>query len=111
MVQYRDSSDPLTANAGIQATTGRKWRVEEAVQDAEVRLSHRRVVWVITWGETGLGSFPCPETQTISEEERRCLVQEEVKAVVEEARSCKAVGVRLQGAWMRWESAIDRKVT
>lgn len=111
VVQYRDSSDPLEANAGTQVRTGRKWRVEEAVQDAEARLSHRRVVGVITRGQIGLGCFPSPQTQTISQKERRRLVQEEVKAVLEETRSCKAVGLRQQGAWMRRESVIDRKVT
>lgn len=108
MVQYRNSSDPLTVNAGIQVTKGKKWRAEEAVQDAEARLSHRRVVRVITWGQTGLGSFPSPQRQTISEEERCCLVQEEVKAGVEETRSCKAVGVRQQGARSGPSPAVPR---
>lgn len=31
-VLYRDSSDPKVANAGIQLSTGRKWKAEEAVQ-------------------------------------------------------------------------------
>lgn len=39
------------------------------------------------------------------------LVQEEVKAEVEEWRTSRAVGLRQQGAWTRWEHAIDRKVT
>ncbi|KAL7880337.1 hypothetical protein SRHO_G00025910 [Serrasalmus rhombeus] len=43
--------------------------------------------------------------------ERQRLVQEEVRAAVEEARSCKAVGMRHQGAWTRWLNAVERKVT
>ncbi|XP_062916611.1 uncharacterized protein LOC134352920 [Mobula hypostoma] len=43
--------------------------------------------------------------------ERRRLVQEEVRAVVEEMRTCKAVGMKQQGAWTRWENAVERKVT
>lgn len=39
VVQYRHSSDPKVAKAGIQVRTGRKWRAEEAVQEAETRSS------------------------------------------------------------------------
>ncbi|XP_031418446.1 uncharacterized protein LOC105897391 [Clupea harengus] len=110
VVQYRDSSDPKVANAGIQVRTGRKWRAEEAVQDADARLSHRSLVGVVTRGRAGLGSFPTPQMNTRGKEGRR-LVQEEVRAAVEETRTCKAVGMKQQGAWMRWENAIERKVT
>lgn len=43
--------------------------------------------------------------------EGRHLVQEEVRAAVEETRTCKAVGMKQQGAWTRWENAVERKVT
>ncbi|XP_071400827.1 uncharacterized protein [Centroberyx affinis] len=38
-------------------------------------------------------------------------VQEEVRAAVEEERSCRMVAMRQQGAWTRWENTIERKVT
>ncbi|KAL7837203.1 hypothetical protein SRHO_G00269140 [Serrasalmus rhombeus] len=88
VVQYSDSSDPKVAKAGIQVRTGRKWRVEEAVQEAEA-----------------------PPQRKTRGKERQHLVQEEVRAAVEETRSCKAVGMRHQGAWTRWENMIERKVT
>lgn len=50
VVQYRDSSDPKVAKAGIQVRTGRKWRAEEAVQEADARLCHRSLVGVVTRG-------------------------------------------------------------
>ena len=43
VVQYRDSSDPKVAKAGIQVRTGRKWRTE-----ADARLRHRSLVEVVT---------------------------------------------------------------
>lgn len=49
-----------------------------------------------------------------SEKERWCLVQEEVRAaveVIEDRRSCKAVGMKHQGAWTRWENGVEKKVT
>ncbi|XP_054626149.1 uncharacterized protein LOC129178189 [Dunckerocampus dactyliophorus] len=110
VVQYRDSCDPKVAKAGIQVRTGRKWRAEEAVQEADARLHHRSLVGVVTRSRTGLGSFPCPQMNTRGKERRR-LVQEEVRAAVEETRTCKAVGMKHQGAWMRWENAVERKVT
>lgn len=82
VVQYRDSSDPKVAKAGIQVRTGRKWRAEDAVQEAVARLRHRTLVGVVTQGRAGLGSFPTPQLNT-SGKERRHLVQEEVRAAVE----------------------------
>ncbi|XP_063056077.1 uncharacterized protein LOC134450154 [Engraulis encrasicolus] len=110
VVLYRDSSDPKVANAGIQVRTGRKWKAEEAVQTAEARLRHKALVGVVTRGRAGLGSFPTPKMNTRGKE-RRHQIQEEVRADVEEMRSCRAVGMRQQGAWTRWENALERKVT
>ncbi|KAL7841251.1 hypothetical protein SRHO_G00249420 [Serrasalmus rhombeus] len=95
---------------GIQVRSGRKWRAEKAVQEAEARLRHRSLVRVVTRGRARLGSFPTPQRNTRGKERRR-LVQEEVRATVEETKSCKAVGMKNQGAWTRWENAVERKVT
>ncbi|XP_051969484.1 LOW QUALITY PROTEIN: uncharacterized protein LOC127634119 [Xyrauchen texanus] len=108
---YRDSSDPKVATAGVEVRTGRKWKAEEAVRQAEARLHHKRLVGVVTRGRAGLGSFSTPHIDTTKGKERRCLVQEEVRAVVEEERTCRTVGMRQQGAWTRWENTIERKVT
>ena len=43
--------------------------------------------------------------------EKRRQIQEEVRAAVEEERSSRAAGLRQQGAWTRWEQAMDQKVT
>ncbi len=111
VLQYRDSSDSKVANAGIEVRTGRKWKAEGAVRQAEARLDHNRLVGVVAKGRAGLGSFSTPHIDTIKGKERRRLVQEEVRAVVEEERTCRTVGMRQQGAWIRWENAIERKVT
>ncbi len=108
---YRDSRDPKVATAGIEVRTGRKWKAEVAVPQAEARLHHNRLVGVVTRGRAGLGSFSTPHIDTAKGKEKRCLVQEEVRAVVEEERICRTVRMRQQGAWTRWENAIERKVT
>ena len=46
-----------------------------------------------------------------SGKEGRHLVHEEVRAAVEETRTVKAVGMKQQGAWTRWENAVERKAT
>lgn len=108
VMQYGDSNDPKVANAGIQVRTGRKWRAEDAVQEAEARLRHRNLVGVVTRGRAGLGSFPTPQLNINGKERWR---EEEVRAAEEETRSCKAVGMEQQGDWKRWEKAMERKVT
>lgn len=108
---YRDSSDPKVATAGIEMRTGWKWKAEEAVRQAESRVHHKRLVGVVTRGRAGLGSFSAPHIDTIKGKDKRCLVQEEVRAVVEEEITCGTVGMRQQAACTRWENAIERKVT
>lgn len=103
VLQYRDSRDQKVAKPGFQARTGRKCKAEEAVQEAEARLRHRRLVGVVTQGRAGLGSFQAPHVNLSRRKKRNSFVQEEV-------RSCRAVGMKQQGAWTRWEK-IDRKVT
>ncbi len=86
--------------AGIEVRTGRKWKAEGAVRQAEARLDHNRLVGVVARGRAGLGSFSTLHIDTIKGKERRRPVQEEVRAVVEEERTCRTVGMRQQGAWI-----------
>ncbi|XP_061589349.1 uncharacterized protein LOC133454644 [Cololabis saira] len=108
---YRDSSDTKVSSAGIEVRTGRKWRAQEAVDQAESRLRHSELVGKVASGRAGLGSNPRPSYNKTQGKERRLLIQEEVRAGVEEARCSRAVGMRQQGAWTRWEEAADRKIT
>ena len=73
-------------------------------------MRQRNMVGVVTHCRTGLGSFPTPQMNSSGKGGRR-LVQEEVRAAVEEKRTVKAVGMKQQGAWTRWENAFERKVT
>lgn len=55
VVQYQDSSNPKVAKQGIRVKTGRKWRAEKAVKEADARLQNR-LVEVVTQSHAGLGS-------------------------------------------------------
>lgn len=41
---YRDSTDTRVSSEGITVRTRRKWRAQEAVEQAEVRLRHGMLV-------------------------------------------------------------------
>ena len=95
MLQYRDSHDPKVAKAGTQVRTGRKCRAEVTVHEVEARMRQRSMVGVITRGRAGLASFPTPQMNS-SGKEGHYLVQEEVRAAVEETSTVKAVGMKQQ---------------
>ncbi|XP_077372334.1 uncharacterized protein LOC144033646 [Festucalex cinctus] len=108
---YRDSSDNRVSSAGIQVKTGRKWCAQEAVDQAESRLRHSELVGPVACGRAGLGSNPRPSYNKAQGKEKRLLIQEEVRAGVEEERCSRTVGMRQQGAWTRWEEAARRKIS
>lgn len=111
VMMLRDSSDSKVSEAKIQIKTGRKWRAAEAVEEAESRLRHRDVIGVTAKGRLGLGMLEQQLWQKASDKERRHLVQREIGHIEEEARHARAVGMRQQGDWTRWEEARPRKVT
>lgn len=100
---YRDSSDNKVSSAGIRVKTGRKWKAQEAVDQAEARLRHRELVGSISAGQADLGSTPRPHYNKARGKEHRQLVQDEIRAGVEETHISRIVGMRQQGAWTRWE--------
>lgn len=111
LLQYRESSDPRVALAGIEVRTGRKWRAAEAVDIAVSRLQQRVIVGAVAQGRAGLGSSRTPNYYKAQGKEKRSLILEEVRAGVEEKRTSQVVQLRQQGAWTRWEQAVARKVT
>ena len=58
VLQYREYNDPKVSKAGIVVRTGRKWRAQEAVEQAESRLCHSMLVGPVASGQAGLGSTP-----------------------------------------------------
>ncbi|XP_061896833.1 uncharacterized protein LOC133645919 [Entelurus aequoreus] len=111
VMMYRDSADVKVASAGIVVKTGRKWQAQEAVSRAEARLRHKTLLGTVARGRAGLGSFPKPRWDRARGKEKRQLVQEEIRAEVEEERCCRMVSMSKQGAWTRWEHAEPRKLT
>jgi len=51
----RDISDEKVSGAQVEVNTGRKWRADKAVSDAEARRKHNDIVGTTTMGRLGLG--------------------------------------------------------
>lgn len=84
LLQYRESSDPKVAQAGIEVRTGWKWRAAKAVDIAESRLWQRVLVGTVAQGRAGLGGNRTPRYDKAQGKERRSLILEELQAGVEE---------------------------
>ncbi|XP_051978700.1 carnitine O-palmitoyltransferase 1, liver isoform-like [Xyrauchen texanus] len=79
-------------NQRITVRTGKKWRTQEAVEQAEARLRHGVLVGSVAVGRAGLGSHIRPRYDKAQGSERRRLVQEEIRAEVDEERHNILVG-------------------
>lgn len=102
VLQFRESVDPKISGPGVAVKTGRKWRAEGGLHF---------LVGTVARGRAGLGSIAFPQFDKARGKERRELVQNEVRAVVEEERSSRAVGMKQQGAWTKWEQVAERKIS
>ncbi len=69
------------------------------------------ILGTVVQGRVGLGSLRATRYDSASGKERQRLVQEEVRASVEEEQTSRAVAMRQQSAWVRWEQAMERSVT
>ena len=107
----RDSSDEKVSGAQVEVNTGRKWRADKAVSDAEARLKHNDIVGTTTMGRLGLGCVTRASWKAAALSERRKMVQQEVRSAEEEARQATAVSMKKQGSWLKWEGVQARKVS
>ncbi len=107
-LQYRDCK---VSSAGIEVRTGRKWKAEKAVEMAESHLIQKALVGNVSTGRAGLGYFPKTLVSQARGKEIHHLLQEEVRAGVEEERVSRAMGLWQQGAWTSWESTLQRRIT
>ncbi|KAK0146517.1 hypothetical protein N1851_014151 [Merluccius polli] len=93
-LQYRDSRDCKVSSAGIEVRTGRKWKAGKLL---ESRLRQKALVGTMATGRAGFGYFPKTLVSQAHGKERHHLLQEEVRAGMEEERVSRAVGLRQRG--------------
>ena len=102
VVTLRESRVQLIRQAGIETRTGRKWSASQAVEQAETRLRHRDIVGTPCEGRMGLGNNKQSKWNTAEPQERRAMVQQELRDMEDESRKTKAVQMGKQGSWTRW---------
>ncbi|KAL0194102.1 hypothetical protein M9458_012398, partial [Cirrhinus mrigala] len=69
------------------------------------------LVGTVAVGRAGLGIFPKPRYDRAQGKEKCQLIQDEIRAEVEEEHYNKMVSMGKQGAWIRRENAEARKIT
>ncbi|VDI54010.1 Hypothetical predicted protein [Mytilus galloprovincialis] len=79
-------------------------------EDAESRLKHSEIVGRVAVGRQGLDVTPTAKWRTATVEEKRQLVQKEVRSMEEESRMVKAVSMKKQRSWLNWEGARQQKL-
>ena len=72
--------------AGIEVRTGGKWSAKKELENAEERLRQKAHVGTVVIGQAGLGYFPSTQIHKANRKQRRNLIQEEVRASVEEGK-------------------------
>lgn len=110
-MMLRDSKDERVRQAGIVVRTGRKWSASRALTEAEDRLHHADIVGTVAVGRLGLGCSTRISWKKADPKERRGMVQREVRKAEEETRHVKAVAMKKQGSWTRWEGVRERALT
>jgi hypothetical protein len=111
VIMLRDSADEKVREAGVKILTGRKWKAEEAVKDAESRLRHSDIVGTVTEGRLGLGCVTRSQWSKAGQKVRRTLIQSEVRRTEEEHRQTKAAALGKQGRWLNWEGVQQKMLT
>ncbi|KAL6473069.1 hypothetical protein MHYP_G00192570 [Metynnis hypsauchen] len=110
-MELRDSTDPFVKNNKASVRTGRKWRAEEAVDQAISRLMHKEVVGRTQSGRAGLGWGTATKFWSkASKKERKQLVIEEVVRSEEDLYKIKALSQPQQGQWTTWEGVVNRTI-
>lgn len=110
-MMLRDSKDERVRQAGIVVRTGRKWSASRALTEAEVRLHHSDIVGTVAQGRLGLGCSTRVSWNNADPKKRRTMVQMEVRKAEEEVRHVKAVAMKKQGSWTKWEGVRGRALT
>ena len=69
-----DSADENVNGAQAEVKSGRKWRADRAVKEAESRLRHNNLVGTTTTGRLGLGCVTRSSWRNATVPERRQIV-------------------------------------
>ena len=80
-LQLRDSSDPIIASSTPNLYTGAKWRVSDAVQDADSILHFQKIQGLTQTNKAGLGWTPSQKIPDVGTKEYRKALSDTVSRV------------------------------
>ena len=92
-IMYKNSKDSKVANAGISIHTGKKWDAGKELQSAEEGIKMKAIIGTVVEGTMGLGYIQRKPIDKTDTKEYQKLLQNEVRASVEEDRMTKMVGL------------------
>ena len=95
--------DPEVETAGIELRTGRRWNSSLELQITGESLRHNHLVGRVAVGRTGLGYCTSKDIRRATGKKYRHLLQNGVRAGVEELRLGKIVGLGQKGAWTQFD--------
>lgn len=98
-MMLRDSEDQAVRQADIAVRTGRKWKADGALREAEERLQHADIVGTVTQGRLGLGAITRASWKEAKTRDWRGMVQKEIWAM------------KQQGSWIQWDSVRGRSLS
>ena len=87
--QYRNSRNPKVLGTGIEVKTIRRWKAAKELAIAEGNLRIKAIVDSVAQERAGLGLIPSNITRKITVKEHQHLIQDEVRAEMEEKRMTK----------------------
>ena len=112
VMMMRESEDQTISGSRPPIRTGRKWRAEEATDEAVAMAKWKEMRGAVQVGRGGVGLKPGVKWfSKQGRKGRRDLVVEAVKEKEEECRMSKAAQQGVQGAWTRWEEVDQKRVS
>ena len=111
-LMIESSQDECVSRAGVSFPSGRKWEARSAIDLATSRLKHKDLIGAVSQNRAGLGSLDeFKRFEKADSKQKKYMIEQEIRAMEDEARSARAVSMRSQGAWTKWESAAKTNLS
>ena len=105
------SADEVVKTVQPTLKTGRKWKVQEGVDQAEAELKMKEIMGHTQETRQGLGMNKMSWWSEANGKQKRDLVIQAIRQDEDKKRVVKAVQQSQQGHWTAWEQALQRSLT
>ena len=110
-LQLRDSTDPIISSSIPNLDTGMKWRVSDAVQDADSILHFRKIQGQTQTNKAGFGLTPSQKMPEKGSKEYRKALSDTVSQVHDQQNVTAGESKKLQNSWTEWSSFVRNDLT